>query len=264
MGGIVVSIEDATCLIRLDAPPANSFNSEMATTLLATVADIRNNSAVRAVVITGTGDKLFCAGSDLKELDRLAADGKGPAHLLNAEAAAFEALAALPVPTVAAINGDAIGGGLELALCCDFILAADHAKLSLPEIALGVFPGLGATARLPARIGTTRAIEMMMLGRPIVASLAESWGLINRCVAGAELMGEALKLGQKMARGPSAAMAAIKASVRAAEQFPMREAVEIAREYAISHGASPEVAEGLRAFLSKERPNFTAIKRDVL
>src|SRR5262245_59761872 len=136
------------------------------------------DSAVRAIVVTGMGDKAFCAGADLKERQGMTADDvRFQVGLYRSE---FGVLDTSPKPVVAALNGVAFGGGLELALVCDIRIAAPHAELALPETTLGIIPGAGGTQRLPRIVGEARAKEMILLGRKLTAAEAFSWGLVNR------------------------------------------------------------------------------------
>ena len=173
------------------------------------------------------------------------------------EAKAFQAIADLNIPTIAAVQGAAMGGGLELALCCDFIVAAENARISFPEIFLGVFPALGGTVRLQQRIGEGRARELLMLGRVLDGRQACEWGLVTRAVPHADVDREARALADRLAAAPKAAIAEIKQSLRLAREVSEKEAIDAALAAAIKHSDSPEVAEGLRAFAAKEKPDFT-------
>ena len=200
----LVTVESGVVtLIRLHNPPLNLVSLEVTKALSAALTRIEHDENVRAVILAGTGDRAFCAGSDVKEFPSLyghVAEGK----LIN-ENAAYNQLAELPLPTIAAIEGDALGGGLELALCCDLRVASSTARLGLPEVRLGVMPGSGGTQRLPRLIGLARAKELILLGEIIDAEIALNFGLVNRVVPQGEAESAAKELAEMLAsRGPVA------------------------------------------------------------
>lgn len=190
-------------IIRLNNPPLNLVSLEVTEALVEALTAIGHAQDTRAVVLAATGNRAFCAGSDVKEFASLhgrVAEGK-----LISENAAYNQLADLPVPTVAAIEGDALGGGLELALCCDLRVAASTAQLGLPEVRLGVMPGSGGTQRLPRLIGLARAKELILLGEIIDAETALSFGVVNRVVPQGHAESTALDLARTLSlRGPVA------------------------------------------------------------
>ena len=154
--------------IRLENPPLNLVTVELTRSLDRALAGIERDPDVRCVVLTGTGDRAFCAGSDVKEFESL--QGRVGEGKLLLEKAVYRRIARLPVPTIAAIQADALGGGLELALCCDLRVADERAKLGLPEVRLGVMPGSGGTQRLPRIVGIAKAKELILMGEIISAS----------------------------------------------------------------------------------------------
>ena len=171
---LVVVESGATTTIRLQNPPLNLVTVELTKVLDATLAAIEADRDVRCVIVTGTGERAFCAGSDVKEFESLR--GRVGEGKLLLEKAVYRRLAKLPVPTIAAIQADALGGGLELALCCDLRVADERAKLGLPEVRLGVMPGSGGTQRLPRIVGQARAKEMILLGELLDANRAMEIG----------------------------------------------------------------------------------------
>jgi len=189
--------------IRLNNPPLNLVSLEVTKALGEALTRIESDDEVRAVILAGTGDRAFCAGSDVKEFPSLygrVAEGK-----LTTENAAYNRFAELPLPTIAAIEGDALGGGLELALCCDLRVASSTALLGLPEVRLGVMPGSGGTQRLPRLIGLARAKELILLGEFIDAETALRFGLVNRVVPRGRAELVARELAETLAsRGPVA------------------------------------------------------------
>lgn len=189
--------------IRLNNPPLNLVSKEVTEALGAALTRIERDDVVRAVVLVGTGARAFSAGSDVKEFPSLR--GRVGEGKLIEENAAYNQLAALPFPTVAAIEGNALGGGLELALCCDLRVASQTARLGLPEVRLGVMPGSGGTQRLPRLIGLARAKELILLGDIIDADTALSFGLVNRVVPRGQAEAAAMELAETLAsRGPVA------------------------------------------------------------
>ncbi|MGI9584565.1 MAG: enoyl-CoA hydratase/isomerase family protein, partial [Acidimicrobiia bacterium] len=218
------------------------------------LAHIESDDHVRSVILTGTGDRAFCAGSDIKEFPSLrgrVAEGK-----LNKENAVYNRLADLPVPTVAAIEGDALGGGLELALCCDLRIAATTARLGLPEVQLGVMPGSGGTQRLPRLIGLARAKELILLGEIIDAETALRFGLVNRVVPKHSAESTARDLAETLAnRGPVAVREAKRAlNTTLDRSLAEGQADELAASERVF--SSEDMLEGASAFREKRQPEF--------
>jgi enoyl-CoA hydratase len=242
-------------VIELDNGPLNLVDVAAMEQLHAALDRVEADADIRALVLAATGDRAFCAGSDVKEFEALhkrVAQGK-----LLYEKYVYRKLAEAPVPTIAAIENDALGGGLELALCCDLRVAARHARLGMPEVRLGVMPGSGGTQRLPAVVGPARAKELILLGELIDADRAEQIGLVNRVVPSGQARATAMAMGETIAeRGP----------------IPVREAkrlIEHARDLDIDAGlaaeldasdrvfASEDMIEGARAFFAKRPPDFS-------
>ncbi|MCP5150098.1 MAG: enoyl-CoA hydratase/isomerase family protein [Ectothiorhodospiraceae bacterium] len=250
-------VENGVAVVELDNPPMNVVTLTLTRTLDGLLDELAASDEVRALVITGGGSRAFCAGSDIKEFAALIGpEGQVLERKLNLENAVYDKLAAFPKPTVAAINGHAMGGGLEMAVCCDLLVAAQTAKLGLPEIKLGVLPGSGGTFRVPRRIGVGRAKEMMLLGEPIDAATALAWGLVNRVVPAAEVLATALEIATRLANLPGKALQACK---RAIDLPIVDDDVEIVRQtLQLSEQVfeGEDVQEGVRAFFAKEKPRF--------
>lgn len=259
MGQIDDVLHDQVLVVRLAGRGANAITRDMAASLEEIAGRAGRSRNIRVLLITGAYGNAFCAGSNIGELAKLHDEGKGPGPLLEAEAKAFQAIADLDIPTIAAIQGVTMGGGLELALCCDFIVAAEDARISFPEIFLGVFPALGGTVRLQQRIGEGRARELLMLGRELDGKQACDWGLVTLAVPRADVYREARELAERLAAAPAAAIAEIKRSLRLAREVSEKHAVDAALSAAIQHSDSAEVAEGLRAFEAKEKPDFISL-----
>jgi len=241
--------------IRLENPPLNLVTVELTRRLDRVLARIEGDPDVRCVVLTGTGERAFCAGSDVKEFESL--QGRVGEGKLLLEKAVYRRVARLPVPTIAAMQADALGGGLELALCCDLRVADERAKLGLPEVRLGVMPGSGGTQRLPRIVGIAKAKELILMGEIIGASDALEIGLVNRVARAGHALEEAMAMAETIAeRGPLAVREA-KHALDLAGDMPLDEG--LARELDASERifASQDMLEGAQAFFEKRSPRFT-------
>jgi enoyl-CoA hydratase len=252
--GLVVVERGQVTTVRLQNPPLNLVTVELTRTLDRILGAIEDDADVRVVVLTGTGDRAFCAGSDVKEFESL--HGRVGEGKLLLEKAVYRRLANLAMPTVAAIQADALGGGLELALCCDLRVADEGAKLGLPEVRLGVMPGSGGTQRLPRIVGVAKAKEMILTGQILTAEEAAEIGLVNRMAPSGEALQEATALAETIAsRGPVAVREAKKA-LDIAGDVSLDEG--LARELDASERifASRDMLEGAQAFFEKREPRF--------
>jgi enoyl-CoA hydratase len=251
---VMLETEDGVAILTLNNPPLNVTTLEMTRALDALVSRLAADPAVRVLVLTGSGSRAFCAGSDIKEFPAVA--DAVVAKKLGRENAVFSRIAEFPKPTIAALNGLAFGGGLELAVCCDLIVAEAGTKVALPEIKLGVFPGSGGTIRVTRRIGEGRAKELMFFGEPIAAETALAWGLVNRVVPRGEALKTAVTLAHELAAGPAEALRLCKRSIGMAFDRPERDAVEATLALSERAFATADCAEGVRAFFAKEPPRF--------
>lgn len=213
------------------------------------------DASIRAIVVTGAGDKAFCAGADLKERRGMSnEDIRVQVGLYRSE---LRVLDRSPKPVVAAINGVALGGGLELAMVCDLRVAAAHAKLGLPETGLGIIPGAGGTQRLPRLIGEGRAAEMICLGRRLTADEALAWGLVNRVVpAGTSLLDDVVSWLAPIAEGAPIAQSAALRAIRSSYEVPLDLGLELERVYYDETLRSEDRQEALVAFAEKRKPSF--------
>ena len=228
----------------------NAMTPEMADLLKAAVARCNADDAVRVVILTGTG-KAFCAGSDIALLETYAT----PWEFRN-RTEYCDILRALLKPSIAAINGYAFGGGLEMAMSCDIRIAAETAKLGAPEIKLGWIGGGGMTVHLAQSIGPSNAALMVMTGEPVTAARAQAWGLVSDLTAPDALMARANEIaGQIAARAPIAAETA-KANLKAAYNMPLEQAVAYERDLQTICFATSDADEGRAAFAEKRSPNF--------
>jgi enoyl-CoA hydratase/carnithine racemase len=249
-----VTVADGVAVLTLDNPPLNLVTLELTRRLRAALDRLATDAAVRVLVVTGTGTRAFCAGSDVGEFSGVLDDVVSRKLALENET--WSRLDDFPRPTIAALDGLAYGGGLELAVCCDLLVAAADVRVALPEIKLGVFPGTGGTVRVTRRIGEGRVKELAFLGEPIDAATALAWGLVNRVVPPGRALPAALELAAGLAAGPGRALALCKQAVDLGLDRPEDEA--IARTLALSDAAfkSDDCREGIRAFFAKERPRF--------
>jgi enoyl-CoA hydratase/carnithine racemase len=247
---IRVAVADGVGVLTLDNPPMNLVTLTLTRELDAALTRLAGDADVRALVVTGAGERAFCAGSDIKEFGGVADDVVG--KKLAAENAAFSRLAAFPRPTIAAIEGVAFGGGLELAVCCDLLVAGADARLALPEVKLGVFPGSGGTIRVPRRIGEGRAKRLMFTGEAIDAATALAWGLVDTVVPRGQALAAAHALAAELAALPARALALTKSAVAVGLAYPEEEAVRRTLALSADVFRTADCREGARAFLAKE------------
>ncbi len=242
-------------MIRLENPPLNLVTVELTRRLDRALAVIEDDDDVRCVVVTGTGERAFCAGSDVKEFESLR--GRVGEGKLLLEKAVYRRLARLPVPTIAAIGADALGGGLELALCCDLRVADERSKLGLPEVRLGVMPGSGGTQRLPRIVGVAKAKELILTGQIISAAEAAEIGLVNRVAPAGQTLAEAMTIAETIAaRGPIAVREA-KRALDMAGDMTLDEGLAAELDASERIFSSQDMLEGARAFFEKRPPRFT-------
>lgn len=217
--------------------------------------ELAGDASVRAIVLTGAGDKAFCAGADLKERQGMSDnDVRVQVGLYRTELCSLDKS---PKPVVAAINGVAFGGGLELALLCDMRVAAPHAELALPETSLGIIPGAGGTQRLPRVIGEARAKEMILLGRKIGAAQALAWGLVNRVSPeGVSVLEDTLAWLEPIANGAPIAQSAALRAIDASYELSLELGLELERVFYDQTLRSEDRNEALKAFAEKRKPVF--------
>lgn len=249
---VLFSIDGAVATIALNRPQKlNAVTPEMSDAIVAAVESVNDSDTVRCVIVTGAGERAFCAGSDIKELDTY----ETPWQFRN-RPDYCDAIRRLLKPTIAAINGYAFGGGLETAMSCDIRIAADNAQFAAPEIKLGWIGGGGMAAFLAHSIGPSNAALMVMTGDPIPASKAQEWGLVSEVVPQASLMERARKIAETIAsRAPIAAETA-KLNLRAAFTMPLEKAIEYERDLQTICFATADAMEGRAAFKEKRQPVF--------
>ncbi|WP_448151362.1 enoyl-CoA hydratase [Labrys miyagiensis] len=239
-------------LITLNRPKAlNALNARLAAELTSVLAAFEADESVGCSVITGS-EKAFAAGADIKEM----ADKGYPQALLEDFIAVWDGFDRLRKPVIAAVAGFALGGGCELAMLCDLIIAADTARFGQPEIRLGVVPGIGGTQRLVRAIGKAKAMEMVLTGRMMDAAEAERSGLVARVVPAADLLAEALKTAEAIAGMPLPAVLAAKDCVDRAYELTLAEGVRYERRAFYALFATDDQKEGMAAFIEKRPPVF--------
>ncbi len=251
---IHVAVEAGVAVLTLENPPLNLVTLELTRRLRAALGRLAADDAARVLVVTGAGSRAFCAGSDVSEFPSVADDVVR--KKLAPENAAYSALDDFPKPTIAALNGLAYGGGLELAVCCDILVAGADVRLALPEVKLGVLPGSGGTVRVPRRIGEGRAKELMFTGDPIDAETARAWGLVNRVVPPGQALAAALELARTLAERPNRALQLIKAAAELGQDTTEDEAVRLTMGLSQAAFQTEDAREGVRAFFAKEAPRW--------
>lgn len=249
MGALVaVEIDQAVATVRLNRPPMNALNGALQDDLAGAAALVAADPAVRAVVLYG-GERLFAAGADIKEMTeisyaRMAADSR---RLQDA----FNAVAEISKPVVAAVTGYALGGGLELALCADFRVLGESAKVGQPEILLGVIPGAGGTQRLPRLVGPARAKDLIFTGRHMPAGEALAIGLADQVVPDADVYQAARDMAARYATGPALALRAAKQAVDRGLEVDLATGLEIERLQFAALFATEDQKTGMRSFIEQ-------------
>jgi enoyl-CoA hydratase/carnithine racemase len=232
--------------LRIDSPPLNALSGAVLEELQSAGRELAGDPGVKAVVVLG-GAKAFAAGADISEFG-----GQTEAREIGRKFRdAFDGVAAIPRPVIAAINGVALGGGLELALACDLRIAADNARVGQPEILLGIIPGAGATQRLPALVGPARAKELIWSGRQVKADEALALGLVDRVVPAGELEEAALAWASSFASGAVAAMSLAKRVIDAGLDHPLEYGLQLEAEAFIEVFGTEDAATGVRSFLEQ-------------
>jgi enoyl-CoA hydratase len=250
---LIVDVKDHVALIRLNRPEAlNALNLHLMQELSAALTAMDSDDAVRCIVITGS-EKAFAAGADVKEMadksyaDVFMGDLYGPES---------EAILRVRKPIIAAVAGFCLGGGCELAMMCDFILAADTAKFGQPEINLGIIAGMGGTQRLTRAVGKAKSMELHLTGRFMDAAEAERAGLVARIVPATDLVDDALKTAGKIAAKSAVALRAAKEAVNRAQETSLREGVLHERRLFHAMFATADQKEGMAAFIEKRPAKF--------
>jgi enoyl-CoA hydratase/carnithine racemase len=243
-----LDITDGLATVVLDQPPVNALDRALIDDLAAAVEEIRRSEEARAVVVTG-GPQVFAAGGDVREM--LTWDYRSAVRDSGALADACAALARLPMPVIAAINGYALGGGLELALAADLRVCATDAKLGFPEIRLGLIPGAGGTQRLPRVVGNSRAKDLVFTGRTLDARAALDIGLVDRVAEPGEVLEEARRMAGPFLTGPALALRAAKEAIDRAQEVSLDIGLDIERALFAGLFASDDRRAGLTSFIEQ-------------
>lgn len=250
---LLVEEQDHITLIRLNRPEAmNALNSTLMAELQSALEAADADSAIRCIVITGS-EKVFAAGADIKEM---AEKSFAEAYLDNLFSAQVDAITRVRKPIIAAVAGYCMGGGCELAMLCDFIIAADTAKFGQPEINLGVVAGLGGTQRLTRLVGKSKSMDMHLTGRFMDAAEAERAGLVSRVVTAKDLIGDVMKIAEKITEKSLICAAVVKECVNRSQEVSLAEGLLFERRNFHALFATEDQKEGMAAFLEKRQPQF--------
>jgi 2-(1,2-epoxy-1,2-dihydrophenyl)acetyl-CoA isomerase len=256
---VLIEARENVGIVTLNQPDSlNALNVKMGQEFQTGVRELAN-AKVRAIVLTGTG-RAFCAGGNLREMQAIAREeGRAeaffdePLRLINQ---CILLIRQTPLPFVAAVNGAATGGGCNLALACDFVLAATSARFNQAFVKVGLTPDCGGTFILPRLVGWRRATQLLMTGETVEAAHALEWGMINAVVPEGELMDQALGLAKKLANGPTAALGRTKALLEASATRDYAAQLDLEREAQIKSGQTQDAMEGIAAFVEKRPPKF--------
>lgn len=253
---LLLARDGAVATVTVNRPEKlNALNARTIDDLRRAMLELRHDASVRAVILTGAGEKAFVAGADIAELaSGTPVSGR---DLAQRGQHVFDLVEQLGKPTIAAINGVALGGGCELAMACTFRLAADTAKLGQPEINLGIIPGYGGTQRLPRLVGRDHALDLVLTGRHVPADEALALGLVTRVVAAAQLMDEARALAATLAAKAPVALRLAMDAVNRGLEMPFADACALEASLFGLAMATDDMKEGTRAFLEKRKPAFT-------
>ncbi|MEM1287900.1 MAG: enoyl-CoA hydratase [Pseudomonadota bacterium] len=250
---IIVEIDDHVALIKLNRPDAlNALNSELLGELATALKDADANEKVRCMVVTGS-DRAFAAGADIAEMAEKRFIDVFMDDLFGAD---IGTVLGIRKPIIAAVAGYALGGGCELAMMCDFIIAADNAKFGQPEINLGVMAGIGGTQRLTKFVGKSKAMEMHLTGRFMDAEEAERSGLVSRVVPAKKLLEETMAAAHKISKKSAVTTRAVKEAVNRAYETPLSEGLLFERRLFHALFATEDQKEGMAAFIDKREPHF--------
>jgi enoyl-CoA hydratase len=244
------STEDGLATVTVDRPPLNPLSHQVKTELMECIEAVAADPTTRCLAIYGAGGRAFSVGADIKEFPEIAANRQGRQHALQ-EHTLYNRIHFFPIPTIAAIEGHCLGGGLELALSCDLRVASENSRLGFPEVKLGVFPAGGGTERLPRLIGEARARELIYTGDPIDAGEAWRIGLVNRLAPAGQALAAAQELGRTIAARSGLTLRTVKAVLDRGMCMDLLEAQQVSIEAVSELFHSEAVQEGVRAFLEK-------------
>ncbi|MBN6188287.1 enoyl-CoA hydratase [Aneurinibacillus sp. BA2021] len=241
----------------IDNPPVNVINADVIEQLTLVIEEIENDPEIKVVIFTGKGEKAFIAGGDIKGFPEWMGKGVEEAKKKSLWLQQpLNKIDCLSRPTIAAINGVALGGGCELALCCDIRIAEEQIRIGLPEIKLGLFPGAGGTQRLPRLVGKAKAKEMIFTGESLSAEEAKQIGLVNHVVPRGQSLGKALEIAESICRFSLPALSFAKQSINTGCDQPLYEGLVTEAEYFGHVFQTVDIKEGVEAFIQKREPKF--------
>ena len=252
---LIVEKREHTAIVTFNNPPAHTWTAQSLAALRDLVLELNQDKQIYALILTGDGEKFFSAGADLK----LFADGdkQVAADMSDIFGQAFETLTAFRGVSIAAINGYAMGGGLEVALACDIRIAEQHAVMALPEASVGLLPCAGGTQNLAMLVGEGWTKRMILCGERIDANTAAKIGLVEEVVDSGEALNQAISLAQKAAKQSPVAVAACKILIQSHREMPVSQALPLERQAFVALFNSQDQTEGVNAFLEKRKPNWS-------
>ena len=255
------TMSEQTVLVEREAPIAvvtinrpdklNALNWGLVAEMAAQLEALDADDAIRCLVLTGAGEKAFAAGADIAEMS-----GASPIQMATGSFESWDRIRRIKKPIIAAVGGYALGGGNELAMHADMIVASENARFGQPEILLGIMCGAGGTQRLTRTIGKYRTMELCLTGQPITAAQAQEWGLVNRVVPVGQHLEEAKKLAREVAKQAPMAVRFTKEAILAAFEMPLQDGLAYEKRLFALLFATEDQREGMRAFLAKEQPSF--------
>jgi enoyl-CoA hydratase len=249
----IVETEGRVAICTINRPPMNTLSVGTVREMEKILDQFENDGNIGAIIITGSGDKAFCAGADITEFGSFSG---GPKEAMMFAHRVFMRMERYPKPIIACLNGYALGGGNELHMACHLSVAADTATIGLPEVKLGIIPGYGGTQRLPRIVGRRRALEILLTGERISAAEAQAMGLVNRVVPKGQELQAAKDLAHQLAKGAPIAQAMIIDAVDRGLELPLEQALEIEADNQLKASSTADAAEGIQAFFMKREPQF--------
>lgn len=260
-GGLKMSLEFLTCdieqhvaVVTINRPPVNPLNSKVFKELVTVFNELEENCQVRVIILTGSGEKAFVAGADINEMADL--DLVGMMNMNRVSREAFSKIENASKPVIAAINGLALGGGLELALACDLRICSEKAKFAFPEVGLGIIPGGGGTQRLQKIVGQGIAKELLYFGDMFDANRALELHIVNKVVPGEELLATAKQWAEKLAQKPPVALRMLKIAVNAGSNADLETGLTLEASSFANAFSTEDRKEGLKAFVEKRKPVY--------
>ena len=249
---LTVEREESFVVVTLTRPPSNAINEQLVRELDAALMGVETDDAVRSIIVTGAGDRIFCAGADLGS----AFSGGSVEAFVRYGTGVMRKIERFRKPVIAAINGHAMGGGCEIAMACHFRLLKETARMGQTETNLGLVPGYGGTQRLPRLIGRTKALEYLILGTQIPAGECLAVGLVNRLCKEGETLQDAKALARQLARRPPIATALVIEAVNEGLDAPMEKALDVEVRAFLASLRTEDASEGIQAFFAKREPVF--------